>query len=193
MEYSSLNHLKLAQFCWNQNLLFGDLVLDATCGNGHDSLFLAEKILTQHCGYLWAMDIQETAIFNTQERLRDKLTPEQLKRTSVLKADHSKMPEEISFNSLKLVVYNLGYLPGGNKKLTTQPETTLQSLNQALTLICQGGMLSVTCYSGHDGGIEEAEVHKWAGKLPKNKWNVCLHQWINTRSAPSLLFIKKIS
>jgi hypothetical protein len=105
---------------------------------------------------------------------------------------HSKFPDEILPNSVKLIVYNLGYLPGGDKKLTTIANTTLQSIEKAHRLIQDGGMISITCYPGHPAGKEEeSEIVRFSSTLDSQIWSCCHHRWTNRNNAPSLLLIQK--
>lgn len=184
--------LALAQYWWKLLLQPGDAVFDGTCGNGHDTLFLAQKVLTSSSGVVWAMDVQDKAIANTRERLTASLSPELLERVLLIKASHATLPREIT--DIKLAVFNLGYLPGGDKSVTTMSESTLSCLSQLLPLINKAGMITVTCYSGHpQGAMEQQSVIDWASALSKQEWNVCLHQWINMNKAPALLLIKRNS
>jgi hypothetical protein len=89
-------------------------------------------------------------------------------------------------------VYNLGYLPGGDKQATTSSSTTLESLKAAAALIVAGGAISVTCYPGHPAGkVEEQAVLDYAASLPPAEWSCCHHRWTNRKEAPSLLLICK--
>ena len=173
------SHLDLAQSYWERVLDSDSVAIDATCGNGHDTLFITK------CGVekLYAMDIQEEAIDSAKKKAP---------RAEFILGCHSSFPSEIEPGSITLVTYNLGYLPGGNKSLTTKTETTLKSLGNALELIKPGGIISITCYPGHDeGAIEEEEILNWAIALPNEAWCCCHHTFCNRRSAPSLLIIQK--
>jgi hypothetical protein len=106
---------------------------------------------------------------------------------SYLLQSHTELPA----GAFKLVVYNLGYLPGGNKNLTTLTPTTLESLEKAAQIIVIGGALSITCYPGHpEGAVEEQAVRNWAEKLDSKKWLVSHHRWRET--SPTLFFIVKL-
>ncbi|HNA62889.1 MAG TPA: class I SAM-dependent methyltransferase, partial [Rhabdochlamydiaceae bacterium] len=95
-----------------------------------------------------------------------------------------------SCEPVKLVVYNLGYLPGGNKEITTMTQSTLLSLGVASELITQGGALSITCYPGHlEGAREEKAIAEWVYQLNSLKWDVTHHQWC--AGSPTLFFIIK--
>ena len=176
------SHLELAHNYWKQIVTHDSIVIDATGGNGHDTLALAKMKPKQ----LVAIDLQKEALDSTQARL----TP----HTSVqfFHQCHSTFPEEIQPHTVSLIVYNLGYLPGGDKSLTTLTTTTMDSLKNALDLITPGGMISITCYPGHEEGKheEEALIH-FCSHLEAKKWSVCHHRWVNRNLSPSLLIIQK--
>lgn len=178
------SHLDKAHQYWSQLLQEGDLVVDATCGNGHDTLFLAKMGVK-----VYAMDLQQQAIQNAKE-----LVASEINTADVLffQGCHSTFPVEILPNSVRLVVYNLGYLPGGDKQITTGVNTTIASVEQALHLIDYGGMISITCYPGHEEGErEEGWLLSFCGGLNPKMWSCCHHKWLNRKSSPSLLLIQK--
>lgn len=184
------SHLQLAHHYWGIFLKPGDCVIDATCGNGHDSLKLAQLVLTEKAGALLCIDVQDSALEATKERLKNSLPPPLFKKIIYHKGCHAVFPPLP--NSPRLIVYNLGYLPGGNKSLTTEPVSTLTSLKCALNHLQRGGMLSITCYSGHETGEkEEKSVLSFAQSLSENQYQVVHHQWVNRTKAPSLLMIQK--
>ncbi len=169
-------HLEQAHLYWKNLLNPHDTVIDATCGNGKDTAYLAT--LVPH-GKVIAIDVQEAAL----QKARQLRPP----NTVFLHQSHTSFPRLFH---VKLIVYNLGYLPGGDKTITTMTTSTLQSLEAATELIIPGGALSITCYPGHPEGLIEAEkVTEWAHKLNFLKWDVTRHQW-RTRS-PNLFFITK--
>lgn len=180
------SHLELAHSYWRKIVQPQDLVIDATCGNGHDTLLLCQLASE---GIVHAFDIQIAAINNTKALLQKSLTksPEVIFHQSC----HSHFPEEIKPRTVKLIVYNLGYLPGGNKQLTSLCSTTMSSFKAAQELVCQGGMISITCYPGHEEGQrEEIELLRYCEQLPPHLWNCCYHRWPNRHLAPSLLLIQ---
>lgn len=184
-------HIIKAHEFWKNHLQKGDIVIDATCGNGHDSLILAQLAVSADAGKLFLIDIQEQAINNTKERLKNHLSNEQLQRIAVFQMCHSHFPPDIAEKSVKLIVYNLGYLPGGNKALTTNCQTTLSSLKHALKLIADDGSICLTFYPGHSQGqIEEEVLLNYISSLDSNTWNISHHRWNGTFS-PHLLIIKK--
>lgn len=187
------SHLDLAHHYWNELVKSGETVIDATAGNGHDTLALASlPAFKEKMGLLIAMDKQASAIENTKQRLSDHLPKEQYAKIRLIQQCHSTFPDDLSHKSVKLIVYNLGYLPGGDKSLTTFAETTLQSLQAATKLVCPGGAISITCYPGHTEGFREEEaVLRFAATLDPKEWSCCHHRWINRKDAPSLLLLQK--
>lgn len=165
----------------------GDAVADLTCGNGKDTLFLAR--LVGEPGKVWAFDIQEDALANTRRLLEESSCPEQVE---IVAAGHERLSEFIT-GPLKAAVFNLGYLPGGDRKVATRPDRTLSALEQAALLLLPGGLITVCVYTGHEGGDDEGEaVEKWASGLPGEEYNVWVCRQPNRSSAaPYLLFVEK--
>jgi SAM-dependent methyltransferase len=177
-------HIQTAHKYWKELLLPSDNVIDATCGNGNDTLFLA-NILKE--GKIFAYDIQEKALKNTLDLLKENHIS--LENISLIHQSHEDFSVK---DNIKLIVYNLGYLPKGDKTITTQVGSTLKSINEGLNIISKGGALSITCYSGHlEGEKEENAILKMAAVLDGKKYSVCLHRWLNREKAPSLIWIKK--
>lgn len=169
----------------------GDTVIDATMGNGHDSLFLAELIGPG--GHCYAFDVQEQALENTRQRL---LQSAVLERVSLFHLCHSKMDTQIPallHGKIRAVVFNLGYLPGAEKAITTTWSTTLQALGKSSTLLAEGGILSILVYPGHSQGRDEfIHVELWIKEQSRN-YNV--HRICPPRApdhAPQLFILKKL-
>ncbi len=135
-------------------------------------------------GKVIALDIQEEAL----ERTRAHLGP-LASRVELCHQSHEELPQ-IQVN-ISLVVYNLGYLPGGDKSITTQAPSTLASLKKFLTI---APAVSVTCYPGHpEGAREEQELIKFFTSLSPTEWTVCHHRWINRPLSPTLFILNKIN
>lgn len=186
------SHLDLAHQYWKKLVIPGDLVIDATCGNGHDTLFLATLALNETQGSLYTLDIQPEALEKAKERLQAHIPLSYFSRIHFIPGCHSTFPAPLLPESVKLIVYNLGYLPGGNKTLTTQSNTTLESLQNALPLLAPQGVISIMCYPGHpEGKVEEVKIIEYLSTLDRWEWNCCHHRWINKQDAPSLLLLQK--
>lgn len=132
----------------------GDAI-DATAGNGHDTLFLLQNRPSENCR-VFACDIQEPAIQATQALLEaNHLT----NAATLICCDHSKLLEELPENIQPgAVIYNLGYLPRGDHSITTGAASTLASLQALSALLNTGGIVVIVYYTGHPGGAEEAEA-----------------------------------
>lgn len=182
--------VSLAHHYWDILVKEGDIVVDATCGNGKDSLFLAKKVLPK--GTLIGIDLQEKAIESTSSLLEKSLSQQQREKVFLFLQSHETFPEIVYQEKISLFVYNLGYLPGGDKELTTLCASTLPSIQKALQIVHPGGALSITCYPGHEEGAQEESLLKALfSSLSQEEWNVCHHIWSNRRKAPSLFFLQK--
>ena len=183
--------IDLAHSYWKQCVASGDTVIDATCGNGHDSTFLASLALTRAAGTLHLFDIQQKAVQQTQERLQN-LHPDLLPRIHFHNVCHSHIASYAAKETVTLIVYNLGYLPTGDKSITTQAETTLRSVETGLELLRVGGVMSITCYPGHpEGKVEEEALRNAIKKLPQHLWSISWHQWLNRQRSPSLILVQR--
>ncbi len=174
------SHIKIAHDFWKKILTAGDCAIDATCGNGHDSLFIAELIGPE--GKLHCIDVQESAIENTRAELKYLIDMSHFHLGS-----HEILPPV----SPKLIVYNLGYLPGADKSLTTMTNTTLKSVQNALEIIQPGGLISITCYPGHpEGKTEQEALFQFVSEISNIKYIVSTINWVNRPFSPSLIFIE---
>lgn len=135
-----------------EHLRPGDIAIDATVGNGHDTRFLAE--LVGETGLVYGFDVQPEAIAGTERALADA----GIANVTLLLADHASMAKMLADvrGRVGAVMFNLGYLPGGDKALTTRAETSVRAIDGARTLLRPGGVLTVLAYRGHPGGREEA-------------------------------------
>ena len=171
----------------------GDRVIDATLGNGHDALFLADSVGDE--GHLFGFDIQAEAINNTCKQLSDRQLDH---RATLIMKSHAYMsdfiPEQFH-GHIKCIMFNLGYLPGSDKSITTLPESTLSALNIALNLLCEEGVVSILAYSGHPGGADECgAVKKWAGKLPADLYKTSVENLLPDHNLPpEWIFITKVN
>lgn len=130
----------------------GDCAIDATAGNGHDTLFLAR--LVGETGTVLACDLQPEALTRTARLLEAHGIPNAI----LLACSHANLNDAIPpeyHGRIGAVMFNLGYLPGGDKTYTTTTSSSLQGLQQALALLRVGGIVTVIAYPGHPGGTEE--------------------------------------
>ena len=197
------DHLSLAHTFLDQILRRGDIAIDATAGNGHDSSFIAERVLDVYHGSLLCMDVQEIALQKTKCKLLQTLTRTHggdnastiiEQRVQLLLENHKAFPSYLERESVAAVVYNLGYLPGSDKSVKTNPSETIQSIERACELLKVGGMISVLAYRGHDGGQEEATaVEQYVSSLRSFTWSVYSHVPMNRPISPVLYSVYKNS
>lgn len=172
----------------------GDLVVDATCGNGHDSFFLRNQIGAQ--GVLFAYDIQQSAILAT-EGMINKGGEICRGTTFLLNRSHKDLAEVALYikshpgRRLKSVVYNLGYLPGGTREIATQSDITIKSVKNALDLLQNHGVISIMVYAGHDKGNELAAVKCFLSSLNPAIYAVVSLAFTNRQNSPHLFWIEK--
>jgi predicted methyltransferase len=164
----------------------GDFAIDATAGNGHDTVFLARAVGEN--GRVLAIDIQEQAIASTAARLEN----EGLRyRVRLHRGCHADLAEIAGAESPRAIVFNLGYLPGGDHGLITRTESTLKALAAAWEILAPGGALAVVCYPGHEGGDREAAAAvDFIASLPASR--TARYGMISTeKPAPFLLLSRK--
>ena len=161
----------------------GYTVLDCTVGNGNDTLHLAK--LVGDSGKVYGFDIQSIAL----EITKGKLDKEGLERRALLIHDSHENIDQYIFEKLHLIVYNLGYLPKGDKNIKTKPSTTIKSIKKALPLLQSNGLLLITCYTGHEGGKEEKEkVEAYLKFIDQKYANVLEFNFINQKNNPPILY-----
>ncbi len=173
------------------NIRPGDTVIDATLGNGHDTLFLAEQIGDE--GHLFGFDIQATAVNNTLKRLTSHRLDH---RATLIMKSHAYIADFIPerfHGHVKCIMFNLGYLPGSDKSITTLPESTLSALNIALNLLSEDGVISILAYSGHPGGADECSAVKvWASQLPAALYKISVSELLSDHNlSPEWMLISR--
>lgn len=171
----------------------GDVAVDATAGNGNDTLFLAR--LVGESGGVHAFDIQEQALANTRERL---LQCGLAERVRLHLAGHERMLEVLPFElggAVRAVMFNLGFLPQGRVIRTdpdlvvTRPETTVAALDASLQLLAPDGVITAICYAGHDTGRDEIQaVQRWCEGLDSGQCRVLHYEVVNKAANPIRLY-----
>jgi hypothetical protein len=142
-----------------------ELAIDATAGNGHDTSLLAELVGSE--GRVIAFDLQKIAIETTREKLKSEGL---LERVSLHHSCHTEIAKFAAPQSAKIIVFNLGYLPGADRAMTTGTERTLIALAASLEILKPNGLLAVVCYPGHTPGDEEsAAVEDFFNTLPNHR------------------------
>lgn len=160
----------------------GDVCIDATAGNGNDTVFLCR--LVGEKGKVLAFDIQEEAVAHTRQRLLD---VQMAKRAEVLLDSHTHMYKYVKRESISCIVFNFGYLPGGNHQLATRADTSVEAVRQGLGLLKVGGMMSLCIYSGGDSGFQERDaILSFLKSLDTKYYLVILSSYYNRPNHPPI-------
>ncbi|BAP85362.1 SAM-dependent methyltransferase [Paucilactobacillus hokkaidonensis JCM 18461] len=179
--------LEFSHTILKDNITAGETVIDATVGNGNDTIFLAS--LVGKTGRVYGFDIQQTAIDTTQQQLL--LTGLQA-QTTLICDGHENISKYVT-NQIGGAIFNLGYLPGGDKTVITHGKTTIQAIKTLLPLLRRGATICIVIYYGHPGGNNERQsVEQFATKLDQKIFNVLEYQFINqVNTPPRLVVIQK--
>lgn len=180
-----MKNYQITQWCANfirQQVQEGDFCIDATMGNGNDTLLLSQ--LCGESGKVLAFDIQKQALEATGAKLAAGHAPENY---TLLLESHANMAEYASPESVSCIVFNFGYLPGGDHSLATRGDTSIQALNQSLSLLKKGGIISLCIYSGGDSGFEERDqILTWLKDLDPHKYLVIKSEYYNRPNNPPI-------
>ena len=181
--------LTAAASSWIEAVLFdGALAVDATVGNGYDTLFLAHHVGPH--GTVIGFDVQKAALAGAREMLK---FVGSMGRVSLIHDSHSHLENYLPQGAhVQVAMFNLGYLPRGNRQIITRPETTIAALKALSRHLAPNGRITVLAYRGHQGGIPEyEEVRKFLENLPDTEWSVEEFAGGDLPTAPRLFRIAK--
>ena len=182
--------LAFSQAILNAAVTPGDIVVDCTMGNGHDTLFLANLVGTQ--GQVFAFDIQEDALRHTEQRL----TRERITQVTLIHANHANLLDHIppdAHHKIRAAVFNLGYLPGSDKRICTTAHTTIAALDALLSVMPRGSVISAVVYSGHEQGESEAAaLLTHCRNIPRETANVIVYQILNNPNRPPFVIALEV-
>ncbi len=175
--------LEMAHDFLAQVITKDDVVVDATMGNGHDTLFLA-KLAKQ----VYAFDIQEQALQKTSQRLQEA----GLINVELLLQGHETVDQFV--NEVKAAIFNLGYLPSADKFIITKPHTTIEALEKLCQMLVKGGRIAIMIYYGHEGGdIERDAVMDYVSQLSQQEYTATIYRTLNQiNNPPFLVMIEKL-
>ena len=160
----------------------GSVCVDATMGNGHDTLYLAERV--GDAGRVYAFDIQESAVARTRERLEKAGL---MHRARLFQISHAEM-DGVVRESIDAAVFNFGWLPGGDHRATTRVETSLIAVQKALALLKPSGVMTLCVYPGHDEGDREKDaLLQWGSALDAKRYDVMAKGYLNQPNCPPVL------
>lgn len=163
----------------------GDTVIDATCGNGHDTLFLTK--LVGENGHVFGFDIQDQAITNTKNRLAQNKS----NNATIIKDSHSNFIHHMPVDKLTRLggaIFNLGYLPGSDKSVITRSESTILAVEGILSHMKQNGIVVLVVYHGHEGGeTEKEQLVRYVHLLDQKLFHVLYYGFINQKNDPPFI------
>lgn len=164
----------------------GDFVVDATIGNGNDTLFLAKLVGSE--GHVYGFDIQETAIKQTTARLEEE---NMMDGVTLFQTGHENLLQIIPANDQQKItgaIFNLGYLPRGNKSIVTKPGTTISAIEQLLKMMPSGGTIVLVVYHGHpEGAIERDSLLEYVENIEQELAHVLRYGFINQKNNPPFI------
>lgn len=178
-----VNNIKIWKDIATKCVKPGQIVADCTVGNGNDTVLLCELVGKE--GKVYGFDIQREALEITSKKLS---LMQNCSRVYLIQDGHENIDKYIK-EKLDFVVYNLGYLPKGNKSIRTNKYTTIISLQKAIQLLKDNGIILITSYTGHEGGMDEKNaVENFLGNLDQKLFNVLKYEFINQKNFPPILF-----
>jgi hypothetical protein len=173
--------LTAAATSWIEAALFdGALAVDATVGNGYDTLFLAHRVGPK--GKVLGFDVQKGALAGAREMLK---FVGSLDRVSFIHDSHSRLANYLpAATAIQGAMFNLGYLPRGNRQIMTRPDTTVLALRGVLANLAPRGRITILVYRGHEEGIlEYVEVRRFLEQLSDDEWMI--EEFVSTSDSPT--------
>lgn len=178
--------LPFTKYLLEKSVAAGDIVIDATCGNGNDTVFLSQ--LVGNKGKVYAFDVQKKAIGRTDIRLKEA----GIENVSLILDGHENVFKYISLE-ISAAVFNLGYLPGSDKTVTTNGDTTWKAVVDMLSLLKKDGVIILVIYHGHEEGkAERDELEVAIATLDPSQTEVLRYEFLNKCNAPYVIAIEKL-
>ena len=163
----------------------GDVAVDFTMGNGYDTEFLCRTVGER--GHVYAFDIQEMAVNSTRENLKNANCPENY---TLIHDSHHNVKNHVE-GKIKAGMFNLGYLPGGDKNITTMRETTMPAIEAAISMLDRDAILSIAIYPGHEeGDLEGKMVTEYLSGLDRFVYSIAQIKIINSPTSPYFMIIE---
>lgn len=163
----------------------GDIAVDFTMGNGHDTEFLSKTVGEK--GRVYAFDIQEAAVNSTRQNLKKAECPENY---TLIHDSHHNCEKYVE-GKIKAGMFNLGYLPGGDKNITTMRETTMPAIKSAISMLDRDAILCVAIYPGHEeGDLEGKMVNEYLSTLDRFVYSVAQIKIINSPTSPYFMIVE---
>ena len=175
---------------WNHRMLTGliregGFCIDGTAGTGQDTLYLSRAV--GETGKVLAFDIQQAALDMTRQRLEQ---AQCLDNTTLLLDSHVHMDQYAQKETVDAILFNFGYLPGGDHSLATRPDTSLEAVQKGLELLKTGGVMSLCVYSGGDTGFAERDaLLEYAAGLNPREFLVIRNDFFNRPNNPPIILL----
>ncbi len=164
----------------------GDIAVDATIGNGHDTVLLAE--LVGETGHVYGFDIQPQALENTKQKLEEQQLDD---RVTLFHKSHSHLREvlpPIASQRVTGAIFNLGYLPGGDKNIVTKADSTIEAIDQLLDVMAPEGIIVLVIYHGHpEGALERDHLLQYVTGLDQQRVHVLQYRFMNQQNNPPFI------
>ena len=172
---------------WLDALVTARTIVDITCGNGHDTVYLLS-----HChenSHVYAIDIQEVAILRTKEKLLKEL-PQAMKQVELILGSHDSVLETLPVSTIDLMVANLGYLPNADHQIMTQSTSTIKAVSKGLAKLSVNGLCTIVAYPGTETGRKEAEdLEEYIASMNQKEFHCSTWRPLNQANQPPILYI----
>jgi len=179
------NATELAKDIIRKVVQSGDCVVDATIGNGNDTIFLCQ--LVGENGKVYGFDIQKEAIEATEIKL---IKQGYINRTILIQSGHENMNRFIEEQQISAIMFNLGYMPRFNHNITTKHDTTIRAIEESIKVLKKNGIITIAVYPGHDEGMKEKiELLNYLSKVDQKFLDVLKMEFINQINNPPLLIV----
>lgn len=177
--------LELHKYFILNHLHEGDIAVDFTMGNGYDTEFLCRTV--GESGHVYAFDIQAQAVESTAKRLESVGCPQNY---TLIHDSHHNVKQYVK-TPIKAGMFNLGWLPGGDKTITTMRETTMPAIEAAIELLDKDGILNIAVYPGHpEGDAEGKMIEEYLSGISRFKVCATKVKIVNSATSPYFFMIE---
>lgn len=164
----------------------GGVAVDFTMGNGHDTLWLSNAVGEE--GKVYAFDIQPQALVSSKKLLTESGAFENY---TLILDSHSNVKDYVK-EKICIGMFNLGFLPGGDKSITTKRDTTMIAIRAAIDLLDADGALLIAVYPGHEEGTIEGElIEQELMTLNRKELCACKFKIVNSPTSPFFFLIER--
>ena len=172
---------------WLDALESAKTIVDITCGNGHDTIYLLS-----HChenSHVYAIDIQEVAITRPKEKIVKEL-PQAMKQVDFILGSHDRVIETLPVSNIDLMIGNLGYLPNADHQIMTKSTSTIKAISKGLAKLSVNGLCTIVAYPGTETGRKEAEdLEYYIASINQKEYHCSTWRPLNQANQPPILYI----